>query len=67
MNGCVTWHSWLIIIIGYLDNLNLKLQGSSKLFTTLCNDVASFKMKEATLGYLLIHYLKQDWEVSTLS
>jgi len=30
---------------GHLNNLNLKLHGNNKLFTNLCNDVASFKMK----------------------
>jgi len=37
--------SFLVDLTGYLNNLNLKLQGSSKLFTTLCKDVASFNMK----------------------
>jgi len=30
-------------LTGYLNNLNLKLQESSKLFKALCNDVAPFK------------------------
>src|SRR6218665_3706179 len=37
--------AFLVDLTGYLNNLNLKLQQSSKLLTTLCNDVASFKMK----------------------
>ena len=37
--------AFLVDITSHLNNLNLKLQGSNKLFTNLCNDVASFKMK----------------------
>jgi len=34
----------------YLININLKLHGSNKLFTNLCNDDASFKMKLNLFG-----------------
>lgn len=48
---CLASNEWvndlafLVDITDHLNNLNLKLQGSNKLFTNLCNDVASFKMK----------------------
>ena len=48
---CLTNNEWLndlaflVDITGHLNNLNLKFQGSNKLFTNLCNDIASFKMK----------------------
>ena len=32
--------AFLVDITSHLNNLNLKLQGSNKLFTNLCNDVA---------------------------
>jgi len=47
---CLANNEWpsdlgfLLDLTGYLNNLNLKLKGSSKLFTTLCNDVAFFNM-----------------------
>ena len=37
--------AFLVDITGHLNALNLKLQGSSKLFTNMCNDVESFKRK----------------------
>lgn len=37
--------AFLVDIINHLNALNLKLQGSNKLFTHLVNDVMSFKMK----------------------
>jgi len=37
--------AFLFDLTGYINNLNLKLQKSSKLYTTLCNDVTSSKMK----------------------
>jgi len=47
----LAYNEWLsdlaffVDLTGYLNSLNLKLQESSKLFTNLCNNVASFKMK----------------------
>lgn len=37
--------AFLVDITDHLNALNLKLQGSSKLFTNMCNDVESFKRK----------------------
>ena len=48
---CLTNNEWLnnvaflVDTTGLLNNLNLKLQGSNKMFTNLCNYVASFEMK----------------------
>ena len=48
---CLTNNEWLndlaflVDITGHLNNLNVQLQESNKLFTNLCNYCASFKMK----------------------
>jgi len=37
--------AFLVDITGHLNTLNVKLQGSNKLFTNMCNDINSFKKK----------------------
>ena len=37
--------AFLVDITSHLNDLNVKLQGSSKLFTNMCNDVNSFEKK----------------------
>ena len=45
------WHSWSMLGLQYyLNNLNSKLHGGNKLFTNLCNEAASFKMKLELFG-----------------
>ena len=56
---------------GLLNNLNLKLHGSNSLFTNLCNDVASLKMKLQSVickkfDNLPQSTLKRKWQLMPL-
>ena len=44
-NGGLNDLTFLVDITCHFNKLNLKFQGSNRLFTNLCNDVDSFKMK----------------------